>query len=85
MRRASRQAWCEAPRPRPQTLAQGWAGGAQHRQPVARRPCGHTRSVTPTRTRPKKYKYHLLFQINPIDEKNTTLLYWINQYSAQLM
>ncbi|MCS7076800.1 MAG: hypothetical protein NZ455_08830 [Bacteroidia bacterium] len=22
-------------------------------QPVARRPCGHTRSVTPTRTRPK--------------------------------
>ncbi|MCS7077446.1 MAG: hypothetical protein NZ455_12090 [Bacteroidia bacterium] len=37
------------------TLAQGWAGGAQHRQPVARRPCGHTRSVTPTRTRPKKH------------------------------
>ncbi|MCS7077305.1 MAG: hypothetical protein NZ455_11380 [Bacteroidia bacterium] len=34
------------------TLAQG-VGGAQHRQPVARRPCGHTRSVTPTRTRPK--------------------------------
>ncbi|MCS7075850.1 MAG: hypothetical protein NZ455_04035 [Bacteroidia bacterium] len=29
-------------------------GGAQHRQPVARRPCGHMRSVTPTRTRPKK-------------------------------
>ncbi|MCS7076507.1 MAG: DUF58 domain-containing protein, partial [Bacteroidia bacterium] len=25
------------------------------RQPVARRPCGHTRSVTPTRTRPKNY------------------------------
>ncbi|MCS7075422.1 MAG: hypothetical protein NZ455_01870 [Bacteroidia bacterium] len=22
-------------------------------QPAARRPCGHTRSVTPTRTRPK--------------------------------
>ncbi|MCS7077290.1 MAG: hypothetical protein NZ455_11305 [Bacteroidia bacterium] len=34
-------------------ITRGWAGGAQHRQPVARRPCGHTRSVTPTRTRPK--------------------------------
>ncbi|MCS7076423.1 MAG: hypothetical protein NZ455_06925 [Bacteroidia bacterium] len=29
-------------------------GGAKHRQPAARRPCGHTRSVTPTRTRPKQ-------------------------------
>ncbi|MDW8348220.1 MAG: hypothetical protein RML94_14760 [Bacteroidia bacterium] len=35
-------------------MPRGWAGGAQHRQPVARRPCGHMRSVTPTRTRPKK-------------------------------
>ncbi|MCS7076250.1 MAG: hypothetical protein NZ455_06060 [Bacteroidia bacterium] len=35
-------------------VTRGWAGGAQHRQPVARRPCGHERSVTPTRTRPKK-------------------------------
>ncbi|MCS7075648.1 MAG: hypothetical protein NZ455_03010 [Bacteroidia bacterium] len=29
---------------------------AKHRSnsaPVARRPCGHTRNVTPTRTRPK--------------------------------
>ncbi|MCS7075929.1 MAG: hypothetical protein NZ455_04445 [Bacteroidia bacterium] len=24
-------------------------------QPAARRPCGHTRSVTPTRARPKTY------------------------------
>ncbi|MCS7077074.1 MAG: hypothetical protein NZ455_10215 [Bacteroidia bacterium] len=32
----------------------GCISSAQHRseaQPVARRPCGHTRSVTPTRTR----------------------------------
>ncbi|MCS7076434.1 MAG: hypothetical protein NZ455_06985 [Bacteroidia bacterium] len=27
--------------------------GVQHRQPVARRPCGHEQSETPTRTRPK--------------------------------
>ncbi|MCS7076627.1 MAG: hypothetical protein NZ455_07960 [Bacteroidia bacterium] len=25
----------------------------RQRSPQARRPCGHTRSVTPTRTRPK--------------------------------
>ncbi|MDW8346216.1 MAG: hypothetical protein RML94_04590, partial [Bacteroidia bacterium] len=25
-------------------------------QPAARRPCGHTRSVTPTRTRPRNKK-----------------------------
>ncbi|MCS7075375.1 MAG: hypothetical protein NZ455_01635 [Bacteroidia bacterium] len=48
MRRASRQAWCEAPRFRSCP-----GGGAQHRQPVARRPCGHEQSETPTRTRPK--------------------------------
>ncbi|MCS7075325.1 MAG: hypothetical protein NZ455_01380 [Bacteroidia bacterium] len=35
MRRASRQAWCEAPRPHFYSCP---GGGAQHRQPVARRP-----------------------------------------------
>ncbi|MDW8345486.1 MAG: hypothetical protein RML94_00915 [Bacteroidia bacterium] len=30
-------------------------GGAQHRQPVARRPCTHERSEPCARTRPKKY------------------------------
>ncbi|MCS7077302.1 MAG: hypothetical protein NZ455_11365 [Bacteroidia bacterium] len=52
MRRASRQAWCEAPRPHFHSCP----GGAQHRQPAARRPCGHERSETPTRTRPKNIR-----------------------------
>ncbi|MCS7077169.1 MAG: hypothetical protein NZ455_10695 [Bacteroidia bacterium] len=43
-----------SPSPTLLPLSRGWAGGAQHRQPVARRPCGHERSETPTRTRPKK-------------------------------
>ncbi|MCS7075556.1 MAG: hypothetical protein NZ455_02545 [Bacteroidia bacterium] len=34
-------------------ITRGWAGGAQHRQPVARRPCPHERSETWARTRPK--------------------------------
>ncbi|MCS7076978.1 MAG: hypothetical protein NZ455_09735 [Bacteroidia bacterium] len=55
MRRASRQAWCEAPRPRFHSCSGGGRVGAQHRQPAARRPCGHERSETPTRTRPKKH------------------------------
>ncbi|MCS7076198.1 MAG: hypothetical protein NZ455_05795, partial [Bacteroidia bacterium] len=45
-----------SPSPTLSLLPRGWAGGAQHRsaaKPIARRPCGHTRSVTPTRTRPK--------------------------------
>ncbi|MCS7077717.1 MAG: hypothetical protein NZ455_13455 [Bacteroidia bacterium] len=50
MRRASRQAWCEAPRPRFYPCP---GGGAQHRQPAARRPCPHERSETWARTRPK--------------------------------
>ncbi|MCS7075311.1 MAG: hypothetical protein NZ455_01310 [Bacteroidia bacterium] len=56
MRRASHQAWCEAPRP---PLIPCPGGGAQHRQPVARRPCGHERSKTPTRTRPKNVQKYL--------------------------
>ncbi|MCS7077327.1 MAG: hypothetical protein NZ455_11490 [Bacteroidia bacterium] len=53
MRRASRQAWCEAPRI---TLNSCPGGGAQHRQPVARRPCLHEHSETQARTRPKNIK-----------------------------
>ncbi|MCS7075266.1 MAG: hypothetical protein NZ455_01080 [Bacteroidia bacterium] len=45
-----------SPSPTRSLLPRGWAGGAQHRQPAARRPCGHERSVTPTRTRPKNKK-----------------------------
>ncbi|MCS7077918.1 MAG: hypothetical protein NZ455_14500 [Bacteroidia bacterium] len=43
---------CEAPR-LPFYSCPG--GGAQHRQPVARRPCTHERSETRARTRPKKH------------------------------
>ncbi|MCS7076106.1 MAG: hypothetical protein NZ455_05335 [Bacteroidia bacterium] len=42
-----------SPSPTLLPLSRGWAGGAQHRKPVARRPCGHEPSETPTRTRPK--------------------------------
>ncbi|MCS7076052.1 MAG: hypothetical protein NZ455_05060 [Bacteroidia bacterium] len=53
MRRASRQAWCEAPRPRFYSCP---GGGAQHRQPVARRPCGHERMRNAHKDTPKKLK-----------------------------
>ncbi|MCS7075744.1 MAG: hypothetical protein NZ455_03500 [Bacteroidia bacterium] len=43
------------PSPALSLLPRGWAGGAQHRQPVARRPCTHERSEPCARTRPKKY------------------------------
>ncbi|MCS7076827.1 MAG: hypothetical protein NZ455_08970 [Bacteroidia bacterium] len=42
-----------SPSPTLSLLTRGWAGGAQHRQPVARRPCPHERSKTWARTRPK--------------------------------
>ncbi|MCS7075634.1 MAG: hypothetical protein NZ455_02940 [Bacteroidia bacterium] len=42
-----------SPSPTLKPLPRGWAGGAQHRQPVARRPCLHERSETQARTRPK--------------------------------
>ncbi|MCS7076459.1 MAG: hypothetical protein NZ455_07110 [Bacteroidia bacterium] len=32
-----------SPSPTLKPLSRGWAGGAQHRQPVARRPCLHER------------------------------------------
>ncbi|MDW8347232.1 MAG: hypothetical protein RML94_09770 [Bacteroidia bacterium] len=34
----------------------GWAGGAQHRQPVARRPCGHESLRNAHKDTPKKQK-----------------------------
>ncbi|MCS7077857.1 MAG: hypothetical protein NZ455_14195 [Bacteroidia bacterium] len=34
-------------------ITRGWAGGAQHRQPAARRPCPHEQSEPWARTRPK--------------------------------
>ncbi|MCS7076742.1 MAG: hypothetical protein NZ455_08540 [Bacteroidia bacterium] len=43
-----------SPSPTLSLLPRGWAGGAQHRQPAARRPCTPTRSVTWARARPKK-------------------------------
>ncbi|MDW8346909.1 MAG: hypothetical protein RML94_08155 [Bacteroidia bacterium] len=43
-----------SPSPTLNPLPRGWAGGAQHRKPVARRPCLHERSETQARTRPKK-------------------------------
>ncbi|MCS7075670.1 MAG: hypothetical protein NZ455_03120 [Bacteroidia bacterium] len=46
-----------SPSPALLPLPRGWAGGAQHRQPVARRPCLHERSETQARTRPKKINY----------------------------
>ncbi|MCS7077850.1 MAG: hypothetical protein NZ455_14160 [Bacteroidia bacterium] len=42
---------CEAHHPRFYSCP---GGGAQHRQPVARRPCLHEHSKTQARTRPKK-------------------------------
>ncbi|MCS7078142.1 MAG: hypothetical protein NZ455_15625 [Bacteroidia bacterium] len=49
MRRASRQAWCEAPRPRSFTLARGWAGGGV--APLARStPTRAQRRDTPKKT-----------------------------------
>ncbi|MDW8347027.1 MAG: hypothetical protein RML94_08745 [Bacteroidia bacterium] len=48
-----------SPSPTLKPLPRGWAGGAQHRseaQPVARRPCTPTRSVTCARARPKNKK-----------------------------
>ncbi|MCS7077076.1 MAG: hypothetical protein NZ455_10225 [Bacteroidia bacterium] len=56
MRRASRQAWCEAPRPRFYPLNQGV--GRSTVRPAARRPCPHKRSETWARTRPKKPKIY---------------------------
>ncbi|MCS7076066.1 MAG: hypothetical protein NZ455_05130 [Bacteroidia bacterium] len=58
MRRASREAWCEAPHPRSYSCPRGWAGGGAAPKRSAAR-------STPTRaqrgTRPKKQKilkYH---------------------------
>ncbi|MDW8345517.1 MAG: hypothetical protein RML94_01070 [Bacteroidia bacterium] len=49
-----------SPSPALLPLPRGWAGGAQHRQPVARRPCLHERSETQARTRPKIPKPKIL-------------------------
>ncbi|MCS7075343.1 MAG: hypothetical protein NZ455_01475 [Bacteroidia bacterium] len=70
MRRASRQAWCAASCPRFYSCP---GGGAQHRQPVARRPCPHERSKTWARTRPKKHK---IFLISFYLYSNSTLKYF---------
>ncbi|MCS7075802.1 MAG: hypothetical protein NZ455_03795 [Bacteroidia bacterium] len=52
-----------SPRPLFSLLPRGWAGGAQHRQPVARRPCPHERSKPWARSRPKNKKMKLQFLI----------------------
>ncbi|MCS7076084.1 MAG: hypothetical protein NZ455_05220 [Bacteroidia bacterium] len=50
---------CEAPRKLSHSCP---GGGAQHRQPVARRPCPHERSEAWARTRPKINLKKLIIQ-----------------------
>ncbi|MCS7075193.1 MAG: hypothetical protein NZ455_00695 [Bacteroidia bacterium] len=47
-----------SPSPTLSLLPRGWAGGAQHRQPVARRPCGHERMRNAHKGTPKKLKFN---------------------------
>ncbi|MCS7078262.1 MAG: hypothetical protein NZ455_16235 [Bacteroidia bacterium] len=47
---------CEAPRSLFHSCP---GGGAQHRQPVARRPCGHERQRNAHKDTPKKLKLNL--------------------------
>ncbi|MCS7078335.1 MAG: hypothetical protein NZ455_16605 [Bacteroidia bacterium] len=42
-----------SPSPTLKPLPRGWAGGAQHRQPVARRPCPHERQRAVGKDTPK--------------------------------
>ncbi|MDW8346051.1 MAG: hypothetical protein RML94_03750, partial [Bacteroidia bacterium] len=42
-----------SPSPTLKLLFRGWAGGAQHRQPAARRPCPHERKRAVGKDTPK--------------------------------